>query len=217
MINALKVVDKKAKDVKVVINGAGAAGLAICKLMLDYGFEKFIVLDSKGAIYEGREGLSSNKFKVEISKITNKDKVEGSLEDVIKDADIFIGVSVGGALKKEMVKSMADNAIVFAMANPTPEIYPDEAKEGGAKVTATGRSDFDNQINNSLIFPGIFRGLLESNKRDVDSKVKIKAAIALASCIENPKPENIIPESLNIDISKIIAKNIKDLEMNQKL
>jgi malic enzyme len=217
LINALKIVEKNAKDCRVVINGAGAAGIAICKLMLFYGFTNITLVDSKGAIYEGRPDLPKNKYKLSMSTKTNLSKKQGKLGVIIQDMDIFVGVSKGNVLSKEMVSKMADKSIVFALANPTPEIHPDLAKEGGAYIIATGRSDFPNQVNNSLVFPGIFRGLIDSHRRDVDLELKAKAAIALASVIVDPKPEYIIPASLNSDISKIIAQNVHELKLHPKL
>ena len=217
VINAMKITNKKPDASRVIINGAGAAGIAICNLMLYYGFTDITLMDSKGAIYEGRPDLPSNKFKQEISKKTNLSKLEGKLDTIIDGADLFIGVSRGNVLSVEMVKTMGPDSIVFALANPTPEIYPDQAKLGGAKVVATGRSDFPNQINNSLVFPGIFRGLIESDTKDVDLDLKVKAATALASVIEEPTADFIIPASLNIDISKIIAQHIKGEKMKPKL
>ncbi|MBT4698086.1 NAD-dependent malic enzyme, partial [Candidatus Woesearchaeota archaeon] len=163
MINALKVVGKNKEDVKVIVNGAGAAGIAVTKLLVSYGIssKNVILCDSKGTIYSGREDLENNKYKKELAEITNSCKVQGNLSDAIKGADVFLGVSKKGLLKKEMVESMNKDAIVLAMANPDPEIMPDEAKEAGARVIATGRSDFPNQVNNVLGFPGIFRGALD--------------------------------------------------------
>jgi malate dehydrogenase (oxaloacetate-decarboxylating) len=217
LINSLKIVEKDKSECSVIINGAGAAGMAICKLMMFYGFSDITLVDSKGAIYEGREDLVKNKYKLEMSKKTNKSKKKGKLGDIIINKDIFIGVSKGNVLSTEMVKTMNPKAIVFALANPTPEILPDKAKEGGAYVVATGRSDFPNQVNNSLVFPGIFRGLIDSNRRDVDLELKAKAAIALASVITDPEPGFIIPASLNSDISKIIAQNVHSATLKPKL
>ena len=217
LINAMKVVNKNKFDSKVVINGAGAAGLAICKLMLFYGFKNITLLDSRGAIFEGRPDLSKNKYKLDMSKKTNLNKSQGKLPTIIKGKDIFIGVSVGNILSSEMVSTMNKGAIIFALANPNPEILPDQAKKGGAEVIATGRSDFPNQINNSLVFPGIFRGLIDSNKKEVDLSIKTKAALALASVISEPKADMIIPASLNSDISKIIAQNVNTQELKPKL
>ena len=217
LINALKVVGKNEKQSHVVINGAGAAGLAICKLLLHYGFENITMLDSKGAIFEGRPDLHKNKYKLAISTKTNLKKQQGKLAEIVKGKDIFVGVSVGNVLSSEMVSTMNKGAIVFALANPNPEILPHLAKQGGAQVVATGRSDFPNQINNSLVFPGIFRGLIDSQRKEVDLAVKAKAAFALASVISKPTQDFIIPASLNSDISKIIAQNVNSKELKPKL
>ena len=217
LINALRVVQKQKENCRVVINGAGAAGLAICKLLLFAGFRHITLVDSKGAIFEGRPDLSSNKYKLALSTQTNLEKTKGKLDAVIREKDIFIGVSKGNILTKEMVQTMAEKPIVFALANPTPEIHPDLAREAGAHVVATGRSDFANQINNSLVFPGIFRGLIDSHRSDVNLELKTRAALALASVIEEPTPMRIIPASLNLDISKIIAQNIHSISLKPKL
>ena len=171
LINALRIVNKDLSDIKVVLNGAGAAGIAIVKLLYSYGVRDMIMCDSKGAIYEGRQH-GMNDTKSYVANWTNKDKIDGSLEEVIKDADVFIGVSVADLLTKDMVKSMADDPIIFAMANPNPEIKPDNAKEAGAKVIGTGRSDFPNQINNVLAFPGIFRGALDVEATHINEDMK---------------------------------------------
>jgi malate dehydrogenase (oxaloacetate-decarboxylating) len=184
LLNALKIVNKKMTEIKVVANGAGAAGIAIIKLLYHYGVRDIIMCDSKGAIYEGRpEGM--NKVKEEVAKYTNREHKKGSLADVIKGADVFIGVSVAGALTKEMVRSMNDQPIIFAMANPVPEIMPDEAKEAGAMVVGTGRSDFPNQVNNVLAFPGIFRGALDVRATHINEKMKQAAVEAIASLISD--------------------------------
>ncbi|MEM2959560.1 MAG: malic enzyme-like NAD(P)-binding protein [Candidatus Jordarchaeaceae archaeon] len=182
LINALKVVDKKLGEVRVVINGAGAAGLAVSKFLLKAGAKNLTVCDSKGAIYEGRP-YNMNPYKEEVAHFTNIERREGKLSDIIKDADVFIGLSVAGVVSQEMVKSMADDAIVFAMANPIPEIMPDEALKAGAKVVATGRSDFPNQINNVLGFPAIFRGALDVRASEINEEMKIAAAHAIASLV----------------------------------
>ena len=171
LINALRIVDKPLSDIKIVLNGAGAAGIAICKLLDAYGVRHMIMCDSKGAIYENRP-YGMNETKSFVAKFTNKDKIEGSLQDVIKEADVFIGVSIADLLTKEMVQSMSKDAIIFAMANPNPEIKPEDAKEAGAKVIGTGRSDFPNQINNVLAFPGIFRGALEVEATHINEEMK---------------------------------------------
>ena len=183
VINALKVVNKNIEDVKIVTSGAGAAGIAIIKLLMAMGLKNVIMTDRKGAIYKGREGL--NPIKEEMAAITNFNMEKGSLADVIKGADIFIGVSAPGTLTKDMVKSMAKDAIIFACANPTPEIFPDEAKEAGARVISTGRSDFPNQVNNVLCFPGIFRGALDVRASEINDEMKIAAAKAIAGLVSD--------------------------------
>ncbi len=215
LINALKVVDKKIENVKIVFSGAGAAGIAVTKMLLNYGASNVILCDTKGTLYEGREGL--NKYKDEISLVTNKEKLKGSLADAIADADIFIGVSAKGLVSKEMVSSMAKDAIVMAMANPDPEIMPDDAKEAGARVIATGRSDFPNQVNNVLGFPGVFRGALDARAKRITEKMKIAAAEALASVIENPTPDEIVPYSTNKGIVPKIAKAVKEAWENNNI
>ncbi len=183
LLNALKLAGKSLSEVRIVANGAGAAGIAIIKLLFTYGVRDVIMCDSKGAIYEGRkEGM--NDIKEKIAKITNHDKLAGSLSEVIKGADVFIGVSVAGALTQEMVRSMNENPIIFAMANPTPEIMPNDAKEAGALVVGTGRSDFPNQVNNVLAFPGIFRGALDVRATHINEKMKIAAVEAIASLVQ---------------------------------
>ncbi|MEH6908021.1 malic enzyme-like NAD(P)-binding protein [Neobacillus drentensis] len=190
LVNALKLIGKKMQEIKVVANGAGAAGIAIIKLLYSYGVRDIIMCDTKGAIYEGRpQGM--NSVKSEVAKYTNRDNLTGSLADVIKGADVFIGVSVAGALTKEMVASMNPDSIIFAMANPDPEIMPDEAKAAGAKVVGTGRSDFPNQVNNVLAFPGIFRGALDVRATHINEKMKIAAVEAIANLIN--------PDELNAD------------------
>ncbi|MDR7237505.1 NAD(P)-dependent malic enzyme [Neobacillus drentensis] len=190
LVNALKLVGKKMQEIKVVANGAGAAGIAIIKLLYSYGVRDIIMCDTKGAIYEGRpQGM--NAVKSEVAKYTNRDNLTGSLADVIKGADVFIGVSVAGALTKEMVASMNPDSIIFAMANPDPEIMPDVAKAAGAKVVGTGRSDFPNQVNNVLAFPGIFRGALDVRATHINEKMKIAAVEAIANLIN--------PDELNAD------------------
>lgn len=190
LVNALKLIGKKMQEIKVVANGAGAAGIAIIKLLYSYGVRDIIMCDTKGAIYEGRpQGM--NAVKSEVAKYTNRDNLTGSLADVIKGADVFIGVSVAGALTKEMVASMNPDSIIFAMANPDPEIMPDVAKAAGAKVVGTGRSDFPNQVNNVLAFPGIFRGALDVRATHINEKMKIAAVEAIANLIN--------PDELNAD------------------
>lgn len=215
LINALKVVNKKIDEIKIVFSGAGAAGIAVTKMLLNYGAKNIILCDSKGILYEGRGDL--NKYKEEIALVTNKEKLKGSLADAIRGADVFIGVSVKGIVSKEMVSSMNKDSIVMAMANPDPEIMPDDAKEAGAKVIATGRSDFPNQVNNVLGFPGVFRGALDARAKRITEKMKIAAAEALASVIENPTPEEILPYATNKDIVPKIAKAVKEAWENNNI
>jgi malate dehydrogenase (oxaloacetate-decarboxylating) len=207
LINALKVVHKKINQVKIIINGAGAAGIATTKLLLAYGAKKIILIDSRGAIYKGRTGL--NPAKKEIAKKTNLEKLKGRLENVIERSDVFIGVSAPNVLKKEWVRTMNPKAIIFAMANPIPEIMPVQAKQAGAAIVATGRSDFKNQINNVLAFPGVFRGLLDARAKQVTEKMKLTAAQTLASLVKKPTPDKIIPSVFEKDIAQKIALSIK--------
>ena len=209
LINALKVVGKNKEDIKVVTNGAGAAATAITKLLLSYGIKNIIMCDRKGAIYEGRkEGM--NPFKEEMAKITNPENKSGSLADVLVGADVFIGVSAPKMVTVDMVKTMAKDAIVFACANPTPEIFPDEAKAGGARVISTGRSDFPNQINNVLAFPGVFRGAFDVRASDINEEMKIAAAYALANLItdEELNEEYIIPAPFDPRVKDAVAKAV---------
>lgn len=210
IMNALKLVGKKINEVTAVINGAGAAGISITKLLLSFGLKDAILVDRQGAIYDGRDGL--NPAKAEIAKITNKNKEAGSLADVVKGKDIFLGVSAPGVLTKEMVSTMAKDSIIFAMANPTPEIMPDEAKAGGAAVVATGRSDFPNQINNVLVFPGIFRGALDVRAKAITEEMKRAAAIAIASIVKDDElnADYIIPDAFNPEVAKVVAKAVAD-------
>lgn len=210
MINALKLVDKKIEDIEVVVNGAGAAGIAITKLLMSKGLKKVILCDRKGAIYKGRDGL--NPIKEEMAEISNLEMKKGSLADVIKGADVFVGVSAPGSLTKEMVQSMAKDPIIFAMANPIPEILPSEALEAGAKIMGTGRSDFPNQINNVLAFPGIFRGALDVHARDINDAMKLAAAEAIASVIPENEltPEYIIPDAFNPAVKDAVSKAVKE-------
>lgn len=210
MFNALKLTGKKIEDVKVVCNGAGAAGIAIIKLLIALGLDpaKVIMVDSRGCIYDGRAGL--NREKEEIAAISNKSKIEGSLADAMKGADVFIGVSVPGVVTQDMVRSMAPDPILFPMSNPTPEIMPDLAKEAGAAVIGTGRSDFANQINNVLAFPGIFRGALDVRASDINDEMKIAAAKAIASLVEDNElsPEYIIPAAFDPRVKDAVAKAV---------
>ena len=205
LLNALKVVGKKLEDIQVVTSGAGAAGTAIIRLLISLGLKKVIMCDSKGAIYEGREGLNAEK--ADIARLTNREKKQGALKDVIVGADVFIGVSAPGALTKEMVQTMAKDPIIFACANPTPEIFPDEAKAGGAAVVATGRSDFPNQVNNVLAFPGIFRGALDVLASDINDEMKIAAANAIAGIVSDAElnPDYILPDAFDARVGKAVA------------
>ena len=209
-INALKLAGKNIKDIKVVTSGAGAAGIAIIKLLIAAGLENVIMCDRNGAIYKGRENL--NKEKEEMAEISNKNMVRGSLKEVIKGADVFIGVSAAKTVTKDMVSSMAKNPILFPMANPVPEIMPDEAIEAGAFVVGTGRSDFSNQINNVLAFPGIFRGALDVRAKDINDEMKIAASYALANIIkENElKKDYIIPSPFNKNVKEEISKAVAE-------
>ena len=210
VINALKIVGKKIEDVKIVTSGAGAAGIAIIKLLMSMGLKNVIMTDRQGAIYEGRDGL--NPIKEEMAKITNQEKIAGTIADVIKGADVFIGVSGPGTITQEMVKTMAKDPIIFACANPTPEIYPDEAKAAGAAVVATGRSDFPNQVNNVLCFPGLFRGALDVRASKITEGMKIAAAYALADLVpENElNAENILPQAFDPRVKDAVAKAVAE-------
>ena len=205
MINALKIVEKNIKDVSVVVNGAGAAGIACTKLLMAMGLKDVILCDRQGAIYRGRDGL--NQVKQEMAQMTNRQCKKGSLEEVMKGADIFIGVSVPGCVTKAMVQSMAKNPVIFAMANPVPEIFPEDAIAAGAKVVGTGRSDFPNQINNVLAFPGIFRGALDVRAKEINDEMKISAAYAIAGLVheEQLRIDYIIPDPFNKDVARAVA------------
>ena len=209
LTNALKVVGKKKEEVRIVMNGAGAAAISICRLLLKAGFKDVTLCDRKGAIYEGRtEGM--NPVKEEMSKLTNLQKKQGSLAEMLVGADVFIGVSAPGAVTTEMVKTMNKDAIIFACANPTPEIFPDDAKAGGAKVISTGRSDFPNQINNVLAFPGIFRGAFDVRASDINDEMKVAAAYAIANIItdEERNAEYIIPNPFDKRVAKAVAEAV---------
>ena len=210
LTNALKVVGKKKEDVKVVTSGAGAAAISIVKLLLSAGFTDIVMTDRQGAIYEGREGL--NWIKEEMATVTNRRQEKGKLADVIRGADVFIGVSAPGTLTTEMVKTMNRDAIVFACANPTPEIFPDDAKAGGARVVSTGRSDYPNQINNVLAFPGVFRGTFDVRASDINEEMKMAAAQALAGLIsdEELNEEYIIPKAFDPRGGAAVAKAVAD-------
>jgi malate dehydrogenase (oxaloacetate-decarboxylating) len=208
MINAMKLTGRKLEDQEVVVSGAGAAGVAVTKLLMSMGLRNVILCDTKGAIWEGREGL--NPFKQEMAKISNREMKKGSLEDVIKGADIFIGVSAPGIVSEAMVKSMNPDPIIFAMSNPTPEIMPDLAKAAGAAVIGTGRSDFANQINNVLAFPGLFRGALDVRASDINDAMKIAAAYAIAGLIPDGElnPEYIIPAPFDPRVGAAVAREV---------
>ena len=210
LLNALKVVGKKKEEVKIVTSGAGAAAIAIVKLLLSAGFKNVTMCDRKGAIYAGRDGL--NWIKEEMAQVTNLNKVSGSLADVIVGADVFIGVSAPGTLTTDMVKTMNKDAIVFACANPTPEIFPEDAKAGGARVISTGRSDYPNQVNNVLAFPGIFRGTFDVRASDINEEMKMAAAIAIASLIsdEELNEDYIIPAAFDPRVGPAVAKAVAE-------
>lgn len=215
LINALRIVDKDMSDIKVVLNGAGAAGIAIVKLLYSYGIRDMIMCDSKGAIYEGRRH-GMNETKEQVAKWTNRDKTEGDLEEVIQDADVFIGVSVADILTQDMVRSMADDPIIFAMANPNPEINPDDAKEAGAKVIGTGRSDNPNQINNVLAFPGIFRGALDVEATHINEEMKQAAVEAIANLIDSGEldPDYCIPGPFDSRVAPSVAREVARAAMD---
>ena len=210
MINALKLIKKDISELKAVVNGCGAAGIAITKLLISVGLKEVIICDRKGAVYKGRDGLNASKE--EMAEITNHNNVKGSLEEVIKGADVFIGVSAPKTLTAEMIKTMAENPIVFAMANPVPEILPDEARSAGVSIMGTGRSDFPNQINNVLAFPGIFRGALDVRASDINDEMKIAAARAIAGVIKEDElqPDYIIPDAFNHDVTPAVAKAVAE-------
>lgn len=210
LINALKLTGKKIEEVKIVTSGAGAAGIAIIKLLLSMGAKHVIMTDREGAIYKGRENL--NPIKMEMAEITNLSMEKGSLSDVIKNADVFIGVSAPGTLNKDMVKSMAKKPIIFACANPIPEIFPEDAKEAGAAVVSTGRSDFPNQINNVLCFPGIFRGALDVRAKDINDEMKVAAAYAIAELVTDQElnAEYILPAAFDERVKDAVAKAVAE-------
>ena len=210
MLNALKLTGKQLSEIKVVTSGAGAAGIAIIKLLISLGLNNVIMCDRTGAIYEGREGLNTEKQ--EMAKISNRNMEKGTLEDVIKGADVFIGVSAPGTVTEDMVKSMAENPILFPMANPVPEIMPEFAKAAGAAVVGTGRSDFPNQINNVLSFPGIFRGALDVRASDINDEMKVAAAYAIASLISDDElnADYIIPNPFDKRVAKAVAEAVAE-------
>ncbi|MFH0856777.1 MAG: NADP-dependent malic enzyme [bacterium] len=217
LINALKVAGKNLREIKIVLSGAGAAGIAIAKMILRLtdkdtkgreNLSDMIVCDTKGIIHKGRPGLKENIYKKELAKITNKNNISGTLEDAFKGADVFIGVSKGGIVKKEWIKKMNTRPIIFALANPIPEIMPEEAKLGGAFIIATGRSDYHNQLNNVLAFPGVFRGALNARARAITEEMQMAAVYALANFIKIPRKNYIIPDALNPKVHKIVAKEV---------
>ena len=209
LINALKVVGKKLEDIKVVVNGAGAAGTAITKLLLSSGVKNLIACDKVGILYRGIENVDDAKK--ELAKVTNPDNIQGTLADALVGADVFVGVSAPGIVSQDMVRSMNKDSILFAMANPTPEIMPDEAKAAGARVIGTGRSDFPNQVNNVLAFPGIFRGALDVRAKEINEEMKLAAAYAIASMIkdEDLNEDNVIPYALDRSVAANVAEAIK--------
>ncbi|MFA5061645.1 MAG: NADP-dependent malic enzyme [Patescibacteria group bacterium] len=211
LINALKLRQddgQPTKAVKIVINGAGAAGTAVAKMLMKYGFKNIFVCDTKGLVYESRGDL--NSAKIELAKLSGAQMIgDNSLKDVVKNADVFIGVSAPGVLTKEMVQTMASKPVIFAMANPVPEIMPDEAKAGGAFIVASGRSDFPNQINNVLAFPGIFRGALDNGVAKITDEMLIQAAENLAGCVKRPTTDQIVPNPFDKEIVKAVARAIK--------
>ncbi len=214
IINALKITKKSKSDSKIVVNGAGAAGIAITKLLLNYGFKHIIICDSKGIVSKNTKNM--NKYKKEISLVTNLENKEGSLSEAVKGSDIFIGVSAPGVLTPEMIKTMNSDSIIFAMANPIPEVMPEIAKKAGAMVIGTGRSDFPNQVNNVIAFPGIFKGALEGNARNITEEMKIAAAEAIAAVVteEELNADYIIPEAFNENVKDVVSSaviaNIKE-------
>ena len=207
LINALKIVGKSPESVRILMSGAGAAGVAITKLLLHYGFKHITLQDSRGLIHKDRDNL--NESKKQIAEITNLDGIEGGIAEGLKGADVFIGVSQPNLADADMVKTMADDPIIFAMSNPDPEILPEEALKGGAKVIATGRSDYPNQINNVLAFPGIFKGALEARAKDITDDMKIAAAVALAQLVTDPTAEKIIPGVFDEGVADVVAKAVK--------
>lgn len=214
LINALRVVGKKLEDIRVVANGAGAAGIAIIKLLVSMGVKDVIMCDTKGIVYEGRP-FGMNPVKEEMAKITNRDKIQGDLADAMKGADVFIGVSVAGAVTPDMVRSMNRDAIIFAMANPIPEIMPDEAKAAGAAVVGTGRSDFPNQVNNVLAFPGIFRGALDTRATNINEEMKLAAVYAIADLIkpEELSADKVIPAPFDARVAPSVAAAVAKAAM----
>lgn len=207
LLNALKVVGKELGNIRVVLNGAGAAGVAIARLLVTAGVRDLVMCDRKGAIYEGRDGL--NEEKADVANVTNRDRKKGSLADIAKQADVLIGVSAPGAFTQDIVKSLADSSIVFALANPVPEILPEDAKDLGVAVLATGRSDFPNQVNNALCYPGLFRGMLDSGVDHVSDEIKLRAAHAIAGSVSEPSADQIIPNMFEPGLHEKVAESVK--------
>lgn len=209
VINALKVVNKDKENCKVVVNGAGSAGVAITKLLLTYGFSNVVMCDKTGIISRSTDGL--NWMQERMALITNPNQEEGFLADAMRGADIFIGVSAPGIVTSEMVASMNPDSILFAMANPIPEIMPDAAKSAGARIVGTGRSDFPNQVNNVIAFPGIFKGALEGRARQITDEMKLAAALAIAGLVKEDElnEENILPDALNVELADVVAQAVK--------
>lgn len=210
LINGLKIVKKDIAKIKIVINGAGSAGYAILKLLRSAGAKNFLICDTKGIIYSNRVDIKNNAYKRDIAKITNKKNIAGGLRDALKNADVFIGVSAPNILKKEWVKYMNEKPIIFALANPIPEILPPNALDGGAFIAATGRSDFPNQINNALAFPGIFRGAIDAMALRITEKMKLAASFAIADFIKTPRKNNFIPAVLNKKVHLAVARAVKN-------
>lgn len=209
MINAMRVTGRNLNELKIVINGSGAAGVAIVKLLQHVGVHEILMCDSRGILYRGRPEM--NNVKQEMAEITNRQRVKGKLENALEDADVFIGVSVPNVLTKGMIKRMRPNPIIFAMANPIPEIMPQDAHEAGAGIVATGRSDFPNQINNVLAFPGLFRGALSARTENFSYKMYVAAAYGIANCVDEPTPEEIIPSAFDERVAQNVAQIVEDV------
>lgn len=210
ILNAVKLANKKIEDLEIVINGAGSAGMAIAKMLLNLNVKNIVLCDKEGAISKNSKNI--NWAQKEMLELTNKNDEEGTLVDIIKNKDVFIGVSAPNMVTKEMVETMANKAVVFAMANPTPEIFPDEAKAGGAFIVGTGRSDFPNQVNNVLAFPGIFRGALDVRAREINEEMKVAAAYAIANVVKDDEltPDYVLPDAFNKDVVKNVAKAVRE-------
>ena len=215
LINSMRITNRKFEDIKVVINGTGAAGISIVRLLIEAGVKNIVMVDSKGIIYEDRDELSPIKY--EMAKITNRNQVKGTLFEALTDTDVFIGVSAPGVLTAEMVRNMNPDPLIFAMANPIPEIMPEEAKKAGAYIIATGRSDFPNQINNVLAFPGLFRGALDARCRDFTQSMFMAAARAIADHVKNPTTDNIIPDPFDPEVPHSVASAVKRIAKEEGL